>query len=156
MVVKYMALNQSIEILGKYVRLTYVLNPGAAFGISVGNKSIFLAISIVAVIVIIIYYFHLHHKGTAMIFFLGCILGGALGNLADRIRVGEVVDFMDIGAWPVFNVADIGVTVGVLGLIYLIFMEEREQKRKAIENDNRTDIDTESDGRSPESVRTIL
>jgi hypothetical protein len=56
----------------------------------------------------------------------------------------------------VFNVADIGVTVGVLGLIYLIFMEEREQKRKAIENDNRTDIDTESDGRSPESVRTIL
>ena len=81
-----------------------------------------------------------------MVICLGSILGGAFGNLTDRIKIGKVVDFIDIGKWPVFNVADIGVTVGVLGLILILFNEEKKKEKETIKHDGTAINSRSNDG----------
>ena len=112
---------QSIEILDSFFRLTYVHNEGAAFGLNLGGRWSFIAVTIVVAAFILFYYWRSERTTTAR-WALALILGGALGNLADRVRLGEVVDFLHLSvagfSWPIFNVADIGVSVGV-GLLAL-------------------------------------
>lgn len=112
---------QSIEVLGTFFRMTYVHNSGAAFGLDLGGRWSFVAVTIVVAAFILFYYWRSERTLTAR-WALALILGGALGNLADRIRIGEVVDFLHLSvagfSWPIFNVADIGVSVGV-GLLAL-------------------------------------
>lgn len=134
----YMNIHESIEILGSYVRLTFIKNPGMAFGIRFesilgiqNGKIIFTIFSIIASVVIFIYL--LKTKGykkfvkTALAF----ILGGAIGNLIDRMLFGSVVDFVDVGIgelrWPVFNVADSAVTIGMIILIAVILFEKKPE-----------------------------
>jgi signal peptidase II len=113
-----MSLYTSIPLLGEVVKLTYIRNPGAAFGINLGNKALFIILSIVACGVMGYYFTRLpaaEHWGR---FALTLIFGGAIGNLIDRIQHGEVTDFIDVGLgsyrWPIFNVADMAVTIGVI------------------------------------------
>jgi signal peptidase II len=112
-----MHLHQSIPVLGDFGRLTYIRNPGAAFGLFSGSRITFILISVVAIAIILSLLSREHYRGRLSMLALGMILGGAVGNLVDRIRLGEVVDFIDLGfgatRWPVFNVADMGVTIGV-------------------------------------------
>ncbi len=112
---------QSVEVLGTFFRMTYVHNDGAAFGLDLGGRWSFVAVTIVVAAFILFYYWRSERTLTAR-WALALILGGALGNLADRIRIGEVVDFLHLSvagfSWPIFNVADIGVSVGV-GLLAL-------------------------------------
>lgn len=112
---------QSLDVLGSFVRLTYVHNTGAAFGLDLGGRWSFVAVTIVVAAFILFYYWRSERTLTAR-WALALILGGALGNLADRIRIGAVVDFLHLSvgsfSWPIFNVADIGVSVGV-GLLAL-------------------------------------
>ncbi len=133
MIRESMTIGQSIRVLGDVVRLTYVENPGIAFGIRVSNSWIFTALSILASIGIIIYLVRQWKETLWIKSALALILGGAVGNLIDRIAFSKVVDFVDIGVgnvrWPVFNVADSAVVIGMF--ILFITMYHQEKKNSA-------------------------
>src|SRR5437016_5245010 len=106
-----------LPIIGDYLRFTYVENRGAAFGLLQDQTTFFVFVGILVVGVIAASYRYLPRSGFRLHLALGLQLGGAIGNLIDRIRQGYVVDFVDFGYhsnwWPVFNVADSAIVVGV-------------------------------------------
>ena len=106
-----------LPVVGDYLRFTYVENRGAAFGLLQDQTAFFVFVGILVVGVIAASYRYLPRSGFRLHLALGLQLGGALGNLIDRIRQGYVVDFVDFGYrsnwWPVFNVADSAIVVGV-------------------------------------------
>lgn len=113
-----MALNQSYPLLGEVVQLTFILNPGAAFGITLGGRWVYLVLSVVACAVMIYYLIRLPPVERWGRYAMMGILAGAIGNLIDRAVYGAVTDFIDIGVgafrWPVFNVADSAITIGIV------------------------------------------
>lgn len=118
---------QSTPVVGDLVRLTYVLNPGAAFGLRLGpfSREIFTASAFAATVLIVTLIVRTPAVERARVMALALLLGGALGNLVDRIGgSGAVVDFLDVGVgaarWPVFNLADVGVTTGAALLLLLL------------------------------------
>ena len=124
------------SIIPGILDLYYIRNTGAAFGFLAGSQSalripFFIGVSVIA-IGIIFYLFHKMGENELMVpLSLSLVLGGAIGNLADRIRLGEVIDFIFFHykrfAWPAFNVADIAITVGVfLLIIWMFFFEKKE------------------------------
>ena len=98
--------------------MTYVRNEGVAFGALSGGGPL-LVVAIAAALAGLVVYFVLNSDTPFLWLPVGLILGGALGNLADRAREGAVVDFIDPIAWPAFNLADAAIVVGVLGLVYV-------------------------------------
>jgi len=125
-------LNIPIPVLSTFLQLTYIRNPNAAFGISFGNRLPLLPLAILAILILLIIFIRSKHETRIEHTAVGLILGGALGNLVDRIRFGEVVDFIDVGIksyrWPVFNVADSAVTVGIFLLILGAAIHKGEKK----------------------------
>ena len=119
-VMRSMVPGQSIPIVRDVFHLTYVLNPGAAFGI-LSNQRMFLLITGAALILATAYFYPLLKKSDAWLR-LGAtaILSGAVANLIDRVQTGFVVDFFDFRIWPVFNVADIAIVAGMGLMIYAI------------------------------------
>lgn len=122
-----MQLHQSIEIVPNLVRLTYLKNTGAAFGFLAGNRStlrmvFFVLVSSVAIGCVLYLLKNLRPGHLAQVVSLSLILGGAIGNLIDRLRMGEVIDFIDLHwhhvHWPAFNVADSAITIGVILLLF--------------------------------------
>lgn len=113
-----LAWHEPVEVLGPLVRFTYTRNSGVAFGLGAGLPFPYYLFSIAAVAVILYLFARQRVGGTARQIALSLIMGGAIGNLVDRVRSGEVVDFIEIGwgrwHWPVFNVADSAVTIGVV------------------------------------------
>ena len=119
LVVLTMNPGQSIPDSG-LVRITYVTNTGSAFGFF-PNQTIFLVLaSFVGIGVLLVFYRTHPINNTLLHASLGLQLGGAIGNLVDRIRLGYVVDFIDVGTWPVFNVADSAIVVGLIGLLWAL------------------------------------
>jgi signal peptidase II len=114
-------LNDPLNLLGSVVRFTYIRNPNAAFGFSFGSRIPLLPIALFAILVLVLVFYRSSTKTIIGFLGLSAILGGAAGNLIDRIRFKEVIDFIDVGfgtvRWPVFNVADSCVTVGVILLV---------------------------------------
>lgn len=98
--------------------MTYVLNDGVAFG-ALSGGGVLLVTAISLALAGLVAYFVFNSNVRFLWLPVGLILGGALGNLADRARQGAVVDFIDPIAWPAFNLADVAIVVGVLGLIYV-------------------------------------
>jgi len=126
-------LYQQVQVIGDYLRLTFIYNPGAAFGIHLGEYSrpIFLVLSLVALIALMGMYWATPIRDRVRLMAIAMICAGAIGNLIDRVRSHRgVVDFLDIGVgdlrWPVFNVADIAVTTGAVFLALSLWREERE------------------------------
>lgn len=129
---------QSIPVIGDVVRITYVQNSGIAFGLRVGHGILFTLLSIFAFL-LIAWYGKTHWNESAW-FKTGImwILGGAVGNLVDRILFGKVVDFIDVGIWvhmkpyrwPVFNVADSAVVIG-MGMLLVWMMREDPSRRSS-------------------------
>jgi len=125
-----MRLYQSVPIIDGFFNLTYVRNTGAAFGIFAGSAEVFrrpflIAVSIVAIGVIVMMVRRLSAENIGLATALSFILGGAIGNLIDRVLHGEVIDFLDCYwgnyHWPAFNIADSFITVGVtITLIILL------------------------------------
>lgn len=115
-VVENMALGESIPIIEEVFHLTYILNPGAAFGMFAHNRLFFIAIAIVVIGIIIWARREILASPWEVKAGCGLFLGGAIGNLIDRARQGMVIDFFDFRIWPVFNIADIAICIGV-GLI---------------------------------------
>lgn len=127
-------LYESVSVLGDFFRLTYIHNPGAAFGLHVGpySRFIFLGLACVALVVLIFMYRQTDAGDRLRLFAIGAIAGGALGNVVDRVRSAEgVVDFLDFGfgnlRWPVFNLADSAVTVGAILLLASLWVEDRRR-----------------------------
>lgn len=124
-----MMLNTSVPVLEDLVRITYIRNPGAAFGIMLGNRTLFLLFSLIACGVMVYYFLRLPRSERWGRFALMFVLGGAIGNLIDRVRFGEVTDFIDIGyghyRWPIFNFADLMVTIGVIVLFIRLSAAQR-------------------------------
>ena len=120
LVMKSMVPGESIPIVQDIFHLTYVLNPGAAFGI-LSNQRMFLLITGVVLIAAAAYFYPLLKKSDVYLR-LGAtaILSGAVANLIDRAQTGYVVDFFDFRIWPVFNVADIAIVIGMGFMIYAI------------------------------------
>ena len=106
------------------LKLVYVRNDGVAFGIAAGGKTLVIALISLALLALVIY-FARHASKPLMWLPVGLLVGGALGNILDRIRDGAVTDFLKIPAWPAFNVADIAITFGVLTLAYVL--ERRDE-----------------------------
>lgn len=110
--------------LAKIFQFTFVTNTGAAFGMFPQLGGIFMIIAIVVIASIVVFYHHLPTYNSWVRLSLGLQLGGALGNLVDRVTRGYVVDFVDIGFWPIFNVADLSIVLGVTILAYYLWSEE--------------------------------
>lgn len=117
------------ELAGVF-RITHVSNTGAAFGLFPGGSVIFTVIAVIVAAVIIFYNYQLSGNQILLRLALGLQLGGATGNLIDRLRLGHVTDFLDFGPWPVFNVADASIVAGVVILGLLIFKEQREEQTR--------------------------
>lgn len=130
-------LYNQVRIIGDYVRLTYIQNPGAAFGIHLGDYSrpIFLVLSLIALAALAGMYWATPAREKIRLTAIALICGGAIGNLIDRVRSAQgVVDFLDVGVgdlrWPVFNVADIAVTTGAIFLALSLWREEQRPDRR--------------------------
>lgn len=119
---KNLSEGESVRVVPGLFHITLVLNSGAAFGLFKG-RSVFFTISSVLIIAFICFYIWRGGcKDLLMLTALGLILGGAVGNLIDRVAFGYVIDFLDFRIWPVFNIADASITIGAFILaIKLIF-----------------------------------
>lgn len=133
-----MLLHDSSIIIEGLLNITYVRNPGAAFGFlsnaSPVFRSVFFILITVSAIGLIFYYIAVSKEDeTCLIFALSLILGGAVGNLIDRVRFGEVVDFIDVYwktyHWPAFNVADAAISIGA----FIMIFEMLRRKKKNVE-----------------------
>lgn len=120
-----------VPVWGDFFRLTYIFNPGAAFGLHLGDNSrfIFLGLALVAVVVLFLMYRGTPWSDRPRLIAIALVTGGAIGNLIDRVRSPRgVIDFLDFGfgdvRWPVFNVADIAVSVGAVLLAVSLWREE--------------------------------
>jgi signal peptidase II len=102
------------------VDLTYVRNKGVAFGALAGSGGMLVVVLTVAALVLLVSYFTIRAETPWLWLPVGIIAGGALGNLADRARDGAVIDFIDPVLWPAFNIADMGIVLGILGLLYVV------------------------------------
>lgn len=115
-----LSLYESIPIIKNFLHITYVQNTGAAFSILQGKTLFFSIISILIIILIVYGVFKAPVTKKSHRYVLSAIVGGAIGNLIDRIRFGYVIDFIDFRVWPVFNIADCAIVIGVILLIYII------------------------------------
>ena len=127
-------LHESMPVIRGFFNLTYVRNKGAAFGILADNAvriPFFITVSIVAMLGILWYLNRIRNDQKLTVFSLSLVFAGAFGNLIDRVRLGEVIDFLDVFwqlyHWPAFNVADSAITVGVTLLFIDMWREDRKK-----------------------------
>ena len=112
-----MTLHESIPVIPEFFHITYILNRGAAFGILENQRWLFLIMAILLFVLYAVFRKKLpEHRAVQA--GAGMLLGGAFGNALDRFLHGAVVDFFDFRIWPVFNIADIGIVVGVCLLLW--------------------------------------
>lgn len=130
LVISLLYLGESRPIIQDFFHLSYVSNPGAAFGILPDQRGLFLVLAFFVLASVL--YLALKIAGERMIlqYALGFILGGTLGNLVDRLFRGRVVDFLDFRVWPVFNVADMALVVGALLLLVFSIPAARDSMTK--------------------------
>jgi signal peptidase II len=122
-------LGKNFDILDGLLKITLVKNTGAAFSLFQGGRTVFVIGSMAASVMIVALGLRTPKTMAWRRLALGLVLGGAVGNLIDRLFFGEVIDFFDMGfglhRWPVYNVADIAVTVGAIGLILSLLRSDR-------------------------------
>ncbi len=149
-IVNNLALNQSwnpISGLERLVSVTYVTNTGAAFGLFPDLGGVFVVIAVFVVVAILIYYHQLPQGYGLVRVALGLQLGGALGNLIDRLTLGHVIDFIDFKVWPVFNVADSAIVVGI-GLLAWTMLREEQKNPSKLAGPPRDERSTENEATS--------
>ena len=147
---KSMYLGEVIPVLGNFFRFNYIENPGMAFGLQIENKILFTILSIAAAIIVLIYLYKMRNDNIILVSALSLIMGGAIGNLTDRLFFGKVTDFLDfeffdisipqfnlfffdfpafeLTRWPIFNIADSSVTIGMIIIAWMMFFVKDVQK----------------------------
>lgn len=114
----YLYPTQSVPVVPDVFHITYQLNPGAAFGLLPYRTGFFVGISVVIIVILVLYVSRL--RSTAARCGMGAMTGGAAGNLVDRLRTGYVVDFLDFRFWPVFNLADAAIVIGLVLFVWSV------------------------------------
>ena len=147
LVVRFLDRNEPFDVIEGVFRFSYVENRGAAFGMFSENRWVFMIISSVAIIALLLYLFKFASKDMLLNIGISLVVGGGIGNMIDRVRLGYVVDFLDFCAFPdlwkwVFNVADACVCIGagviVLYLVIDIAREAKKQKAALAFSDDQT------------------
>jgi signal peptidase II len=156
---QYLLPGDSVQVLGDFMRFTFVYNQGGAFGIKLGNIIFYSAMSFAAAVIIIVYMIKTKNTNKIVMAILALVVGGAIGNFIDRIAYGRVVDFIDVNIpdiripgfslsifnfsgfelyrWYIFNIADSALTVGLVGFIaYLMIKGDSLEVRPEIPIDN--------------------
>lgn len=125
-VMSSMVPGESIPVISDFFHITYVLNPGAAFGILPNQRIFFLLVG--AILLGLAAYFYPKLKKTDKILKFGgtILVSGATANLIDRAQSGQVTDFIDFRVWPVFNIADVAIVLGMFVMIYAIIFKVEE------------------------------
>lgn len=150
-----------IPALSDYFTIIHITNTGAAFGLFQGGSVVFQIIALVVVAIILYFYRELTNESWLMRLALGLQLGGAVGNLIDRARQGYVVDFLDFQLsealdWPVFNVADSSIVIGVGLLLLLMWLEDRHNRRQPQETSDSADPPPDSAPAPPAQSQSPL
>ncbi len=130
---EFLYLYESFPAVG-FFRITHTFNTGSIFGIFQGQNTIFILVSFVGIAVLLLLYRSQRFPTWLLRLSLGLQLGGAFGNLLDRVRLGHVTDWVDIGPWPVFNVADACIVTGLVLLAWMFVMSERAQPDSSAES----------------------
>lgn len=123
------------EWLEPYARIVHWNNTGAAFGMLQGLGDIFLILAIVVALAIVYYYPQVPKEDWTLRLAMGLEFGGAVGNLIDRLTIGSVTDFVSIWRFPVFNVADLCITLGAIVLILGVWYREKKENQEAVETE---------------------
>ena len=124
----------SVTLIENFFYLSHVRNPGGAFGVlSWMSPRIFVIVSVLAIGVVFFFFASLEKSQRLAAVALSLILGGAIGNLIDRVRLGQVVDFIDVHwhtlKWPAFNIADAAITIGVFLLVIELLSSESSKRQ---------------------------
>jgi len=117
--------------LSPYARIVHWYNSGAAFGMFQEAGSVFTVLAFLVIGAILYYYPRVESGDWPLRLAMGLQLGGALGNLVDRLMLGKVTDFISIGTFPVFNIADASISVGVVVLLFSVWLKEQGEKTPA-------------------------
>lgn len=128
-----MWLPNSLMWLSPYARIVHWYNSGAAFGMFQNGNLVFTILAFIVIGAILYYFPHVEKEDWTLKLAMGLQLAGASGNLVDRLMMGKVTDFISVGSFPVFNVADSSITVGVIVLLLGVWLKERSEKKKAEE-----------------------
>ena len=108
-----------------FLRIVHGTNTGSAFGLFAGFTNLLILASILGIAAVLYYFYRQGNNAIALRISLGLIVGGALGNLFDRVVFGKVVDFISVGWWPSFNIADSAISVGLFLVIFTMIFGER-------------------------------
>ena len=127
-VMNHFALGESLPVILNVFHLTYIINRGAAFGMLTNQRWFFLAVAFVLIIVYGFYRKRVNNGPLSLRVGTALLIAGAIGNGIDRYVLHGVVDFFDFRIWPIFNIADIGICVGVVCVIYYLLTSEHEEK----------------------------
>ena len=125
LVLRAMPAGESWPVLGPYLSITLRYNPGAAFSLFPSATTALAIIAILTIVLIATYGIRLARADGVISAGLALALGGAIGNLLDRLRLGHVVDFVDVHFWPVFNIADIAITGGAILIVIALVRRHR-------------------------------
>jgi signal peptidase II len=127
-----------IDLIPGVLRLNHVRNQGAAFGLMWGQRLVFVGVTALVLAGLAFVWFRYHPRGWLVVPSLGLLAGGAIGNLIDRLIAGRVTDFIDVHFWPVFNVADSAIVVGVgILVVWLLFHKDVEDVPAALADGDR-------------------
>jgi signal peptidase II len=140
---KAFRLHESKVLIDGFFSLTYIRNPGAAFGLFAEHnesfRSIFFAVvSVIAICLLAYFFWETPKEETMGLVAISLLFGGAIGNMIDRFRMGEVIDFLDFyvgqSHWPAFNVADSAITVGISLLLFHVYFHKEGVRPQAPES----------------------
>jgi signal peptidase II len=132
-------LPESWEWLSPYARIVHWYNTGAAFGMFKEGSMVFTVLAFIVIGLILYYYPHVEQADWSLRIAMSMQLGGAAGNLIDRLTIGHVTDFISVGKFPVFNVADASITVGAAVLflgVWMMEIAERKKNKETAKQDN--------------------
>lgn len=141
----YLQTGESFPLISGVLHLTHIKNTGAAFGLMQDRQILFLTTAVVLIAAILVFYRQIKEEGPWVKASLGLILGGAIGNFIDRTLNGEVTDFIDIRIWPVFNVADSAIVVGVILLVAILLLAPKRRKHCDIVQTTESDSNISND-----------
>ena len=121
---------ETVPVAPPVFYITYIMNPGAAFGLLAHRTVLFIGVTFLLLAGVVLGYKRVQSGRTLLKVGLGLIVGGALGNLVDRLRYGMVVDFLDFRVWPVFNLADTAIVVGAFLLAWTILRNADDERKR--------------------------